>query len=178
MRTKRWLQAKTYLTQILAVSNAGQYISAGYTIAWNLGDFPGAAEYARKLVQTGYGDSPEYLLASALHALGNDAEALTMAEKGITDAKSPAIRGRFLSLRASIQKQSNPDGAIKDLRTALLADGDNLNALLLLAELLAAGKQYHGAVLYLKHAATLTAEDSGIKARIAELEKLAESQKK
>jgi tetratricopeptide (TPR) repeat protein len=177
MRSKRWLQANTYLTQILALSSAGQYISAGYAISWNLGDFTGAAGYARKLVQSGYGDSPDYLLARALHAQGNDVEAAVLAEKGIAGAKTPGAKSRFLFLRASIQRQSKPEDAVKDLRTALLADGDNLDALLLLADLLAASKEYRGAVVYLKHAAELSPEEAGIKARISELEKLAETQK-
>jgi Flp pilus assembly protein TadD len=177
VRTKRWLQAKTYLAQILVLSSAGQYIATGYTIAWNLGDYAGAEAYARKLVQTAYGEAPEYLLARALHVQGNNAEALPLVEKGIVEAKTPAVKSRFLYLRASIQR-TNPEEAIMDLRTALMADGDNLDALLLISELLAGSKQFHAAALYLKRAAALSSEDAGLKARIAELEKLANSQKK
>ncbi len=178
MRTGRWLQAKSYLTRILELSGAGQYVAAGYTIAWNLGDYQAAADYARKLVSLGYGESPQYQLARALHALGNDAEALTMAEKGVADAKTPAVKSRFLYLRAAITGPSEPEKAVADLRMALLADSVNLDALLLISDLLAASKDFHAAVLYLKQAAALSSEDAGIKARIAELEKLSTPQKK
>ncbi len=177
MNTKRLLQANEYLAKILAVSETGEDITLAYRVASSLGDYAQAAAYARKLVEKGYGSAPRLLLARALHAEGNDAEARTQIEAGLMETQSAGERSMYRTLLAAMERASNADAAMKDLRSALLDDPNNIEALIAIADLLASLGQYHGAVGYLKHAAELSPEDAGLMVKIADYEKLAENEK-
>ncbi len=174
MRTGQWLQANSYVARVLAVSDSGQDLEAAYEVAWNLGDFPGAATHAKKLVDKGYGEAPRLLLARALHAQGADAEAAPLVEAGLSTAGSPGARSRYLSLRAAMALPARPADALRDLRASLLADPDNVEALRAISSLLAGQRQYHAALGYLKHAAALSPHDAGLSVEIKNLERRVE----
>jgi tetratricopeptide (TPR) repeat protein len=174
IRTRQWLQASSYVAKILAVSDSGRDLEAAYEVAWNLGDFPGAAGYARRLVDKNYGEAPRLLLARALYAQGADAEAGPLVETGLAAAGSPGVRSRYLSLRAVMALPARPADALRDLRASLLADPDNLEALRAISSLLAGQGRYHAALGYLKHAAAISPNDAGLSMEVRDLEEKAE----
>jgi tetratricopeptide (TPR) repeat protein len=177
MRSKNWPQAASFFSRIAPSERTGDDYAAGYQVYWDLGAYAEAAACARSLVSMGYGEYPRVLLARALHAEGADSEALSLIEAGLAHPKSPAEKSRLLSLRGEIGQGTDIEEALTDLRMALLEDPDNADALLAIAALLEALKEYHSASGYLKHASELMPEKTGLKAKIVELEQREETEK-
>ena len=170
VRSGQWMQANTYITQILASSSAADDLSMAYTISWNLGDFDQAAGFAQKLLSQ-KAPGGRLLLAQALHAAGKDSDARAQANTGLSESTTAQDRSRFQTVIAETERSSAPDDALRDVRTALMQDADNTDALLLISDLLIARNDYHGASVYLKRASDLMPGDAGLRLKLEDARK-------
>jgi tetratricopeptide (TPR) repeat protein len=170
VKLKQWMQANAYLARVPEASRTGDDQLIGYQISWNLGDYKQAATFARKMLSANYGQAPHLLLARAFHAQGNDAAARPLIDAGFQAAKDSGVKSELYRLRAEIVRQTAPEEALKDLRSALFENPDNVDALIAISDMLSTARQYRAALGYLKHAADLSPDNAGLRVQIQTLD--------
>jgi Tfp pilus assembly protein PilF len=177
MRGARWAQAQKYTDRLPVQAMTAEDLGAAYSIQWSLGDFPRAAELARRLTQTAPGSASQLLLIRALHAVGGDEDAAPLIRQALDQRPSQQDRSALLTLRAALQRRADPSAALDSLRAALQASPDNFEALVAISDMLAEAREYRKAAFYLSRAAVLAPEEPGLKSQVTELQKQAGIQK-
>jgi tetratricopeptide (TPR) repeat protein len=91
--------------------------------------------------------------------------------RALAAADTPALRCELYVIRST----AGSTDPLRDLRSALLDDPNNIEALLAITDLLASQREYRKAMEYAKRAAGLSPENPSITQKAADLEKLASS---
>ena len=171
VRTQSWTTASALLAQIPERVRTPEHLRLGWQIASRMGDPGLAVTYAQALARVTPGAEPLILEARAMVAAGRGPEALQVVTQAMAVADTPALRGQLYVVRSA----AGSDDPLHDLRSALLEDPDNVDALLAMSDLMARQQDYRKAMEYAKRAAGLSPEDPGIRQKAADLERLAAS---
>jgi len=171
VRTRSWNQAASLLAQISEQGRTPEHLQLGWQVASNRGDHTQAVAYAQALQRVVAGAVPLTLEARSLVAAGRAPEAMTVLTRALPIADTPAIRGELYVIRST----AGSEDPMHDLRSALLADPNGVEALLAISDLLAKQQEYRKAMEYAKRAAELSPQNPGITQKAADLEKLAAS---
>lgn len=164
---RQWSEARQLSERIPADAQTPDDLDLAWNVAWQLDDRSEALAIARELAARRPGSASGLALARSLAGAGQRAEALAEAERWLAQmAQSPAeaadtasrVRSGLLSLRGALRAADDPQAALDDLRAALIADPDNLDALLMLADLLDRAGEPRKALGYLKHAAEISSD--------------------
>jgi tetratricopeptide (TPR) repeat protein len=107
----------------------------------------------------------------ALVDVGNSAEAMARIKERLAGKASPKARSLLLFYRSRLQK--DPEAALSDLRSSLLEDPANMEALLAMFDLSFAQKDYKKARFYLRQAQSVSPADESVVRRQASLEGVA-----
>ena len=177
MRLGRWILADRHLKEILAREQSIPDLRSAYTVSARLGDLPRAVEYAQELFRLEPGDAARLRHAEALLAAGRSEEARALIDQGLPPSAEAALRSSLLYLKARLEEQADPEGALVTLKRALVADPDNGQALRRLAELYLQGGQAHEALLFLRAAARQDPGDGALKLQLETLEAAMEDRK-
>ena len=171
-RREAWTDAGSWLDQIPAASRT----PAQLDLAWRIDtgrDTPDAAlKDAQALYQLTSDPHALVLQARSLLTLGRNADALTLIDRQLQAGKNPdavASDLHFLRSRAS------PDDAVRDLRSALVENPDNVEALSAMADAMAGLKDYRKAMEYARRAAFLSPGDTALAGKAADMKKLADA---
>ena len=118
------------------------------------------------------GSAASYALeARSLLAAGRPAEALPAVDRGLSLAGSPEVRSELYAIRAA----AGSDDPLRDLRSALRDNPDNVEALAAITGLLAGQKEYRKALEYAKRAAALSPGNVELEGKIADLQAQADT---
>jgi len=171
-REEKWAQASAWFERIPQESLASDDLLLGWRIATSLGDHDQALGFARALESKAGGEMPLLLEAQSLLSAGRSADALEAVDEGLDVVKTPANRSQLYVLRS----RSGSDDPLKELRSALYEDPNNVEALSSISSLFADAGDHRKALGYLKRAAELSPDDASIVERVGELEKQLESE--
>ena len=171
VRTQSWTTASALLAQIPERVRTPEHLRLGWQIASRMGDPGLAVTYAQALARVTPGAEPLILEARSMVAAGRSSEAMQVVTQAMAVADTPALRGQLYVVRSA----AGSDDPLHDLRSALLEDPDNVDALLAMSDLMARQQDYRKAMEYAKRAAGLSPEDPGIRQKAADLERLAAS---
>jgi len=171
VRAQSWTTASALLAQIPEQARTQEHLRLGWQTASRMGDQSLAITYAQALARVTPGAEPLILEAKSMVAAGRSAEATRVVTQAMAVADTPALRAELYVLQ-SAAGSSDP---LHDLRSALLEDPDNVDALLAISDLMAKQQDYRKAMEYAKRAAGLSPENPGIRQKAADLERLAAS---
>jgi tetratricopeptide (TPR) repeat protein len=130
-----------------------------------MGNLDQAIAWARELGTRGVPVEALGLEARSLLAAGRKADALAAADKGLAAADTPELKSMLLAIRALA---GSPDPAA-DLRQALREDPDNPEALVEMADILAAQGELRKAAAYAHQAALLDPRNASLAQKAADL---------
>jgi tetratricopeptide (TPR) repeat protein len=171
VQTRSWTQASSLLAQIPEQSRTPEHLRMGWQTASGMGDQTLAVTYAQALARVTPGAEPLVLEARSMVAAGRGSEAMQVVTQAMTVADTPSLRGQLYVIRST----AGSTDPLRDLRSALLEDPDNVEALIAISDILARQQDYRKAMEYAKRAAGLSPENPGIRQKAADLEKLAAS---
>ena len=137
----------------------------------NLGDFDRAIQYARSLERAEGGAQPLALEARSLVASGRLDQAMEVVTHALAIAGTPALRAELLYIRST----AGSDDPMHDLRSALLVDAENQEALVAISDLFARQQDFRKAAAFAKQASELAPQNASLALKAAELQKRAES---
>jgi len=168
VRSKRWLQAAIYLSQILEKEQGVEDLTLAYRVFSSLGDNRQALEYAEKLYRLRASGSSLPLYARSLLESERKDEAPALIQKGLEEEKDPRVRSELLFLKAGLAPDRGE--ALRTLHAALLENPDNPEALLALADIYIRLQDYRRARLFLKRAVDLEPDRPGLKIQLRQVE--------
>ncbi len=199
-----WDEAIGWLDRIPASEQGPDDLALAWQAAWELGERERGLATAQELAARRPGsEEAALMLARSLAAVGRTADALAEADRwlpahamphaaatGAAAAGAPAADGEsdarvtagLFALRGALRAAaaagdaSATDAALADLRAALVADPDNLDALHAIASLLERSGDLRAALGYLKHVYEL-APDGALHERVLGLESRLEGAK-
>jgi tetratricopeptide (TPR) repeat protein len=170
MSMRRWLQAATYLSEILEQEQSEADLLQAIEIYGSLGDPAQALHFAEQL----YAASPTVenltIYARALIEAGRNETAAALVEEGLGQAESLPLHSTLLALKASLAAEQSPEEAMALLREALLEHPGNFDALVRIADLYVQQRELRRASLYLKQALALQPHNSSVRARLRNIE--------
>jgi len=171
VQAQSWTTASALLAQIPEQVRTPEHLRLGWQTASRMGDHGLAISYAQALARVTPGAEPLILEARSMVAAGRSPEAMQVVTQAMAVADTPALRGELYVIRSSAGS-SDP---LHDLRSALLEDPENVDALLAISDLMAKQQDYRKAMEYAKRAAGLAPDNPGIRQKAADLERLATS---
>jgi tetratricopeptide (TPR) repeat protein len=144
----------------------------GWQISMGLGDSTQALSYAEQLFQITKRPDALALEARSMLAAARSTDAMVVIDHALlTLDPSPPLSSELYFLR-SRAGSANP---LTDLRTALIENPDNGEALSAMADILADQKEFRKALEYAKHASELDPDNAALAQRAAEMSKLAQA---
>jgi len=173
IRMKRWLQATLFLAQLLEKSETAEDLLMAYQVSSNLGDHEQALQYAEKLSHAMQGPKPLLMMGRSEIATGRKAAAVAHVDKGLADYADPAVRSELFYLRALTDRE-DPKAYVQDLRSSLLENPDNIEAILALSDAFIHQADYRLALIYLRRAVQLRPDDVGLGIQLKAVEKQVE----
>jgi Tfp pilus assembly protein PilF len=171
VRTLQWSEASALLDRIPERELTPAHLRIGWQVATGLGDHEKSLAYARSLVAKAGSAESFALEARSLLAAGRPAEALPAVDRGLSLAGSPEVRSELYAIRAA----AGSDDPLRDLRSALRDNPDNVEALAAITGLLAGQTEYRKALEYAKRAAALSPGNVELEGKIADLQALADT---
>ena len=152
VKEERWGDASMLFTRIPPAARTTDHLRLAWQAAMGLGDYEQAIALARQLESLQAGASSMALEARALVGAGRKADALPLVDKALAAADDPALRSELSTIRAA----AGSDDPLRDLRSALAANPDNVEALVAISDLFASEQDYRKAMEYAKRAAELS----------------------
>ena len=171
VQTQSWTRASQLIAQMPDTGLTAEILRLAWEVATNLGDYPRAAQYARSLEKVQGGAEPLAREARSLVAAGQIDQAKEVLTRALAMAGTPALRAELLYIRSI----AGSDDPIRDLRSALMVDPENLEALIAISDLFAQQQDYRKAAAYARQAAELSPQSASLAQKAAELQKRAES---
>jgi len=171
VQTHSWTTASALLAQIPEQVRTPEHLRLGWQIASGMGDYSLAVTYAQALARVTPGAEPLVLEARSMLAAGRGADAMQVATQALAVADTPVLRGELYVIRSS----AGSADPLHDLRSALLEDPDNVDALIAMSDVMARQQDYRKAMEYAKRAAGLSPENPGLRQKAADLQRLAAS---
>ena len=170
-RAERWQEAAGYLERIPDWQRSAEILQLGWQISIKLGDYDKALALAQANEKKAGGEPSLLLRVRTLVAAGRSTEAKDLAAADLRTATMPSVRASLYLLRALAEGQAGADEGtiLADLRSALLENPDDPEALLAMADELSAVHEYHKALGYLKRAQELSPDDAAIRARVHDI---------
>jgi tetratricopeptide (TPR) repeat protein len=152
-----WENASAWLAQIPETSLTDALIGQGWQAATGLGNHDKAIAFAQVLEKR-TGAAPALALeARSMIAAGQPDKARGVIDHALRAMETtPALRAELYVIR-SMAASEDPQ---RDLRSALLEDADNLEALVGMSTMLESQKEYRKALAYAKHAADLSPDNA------------------
>jgi tetratricopeptide (TPR) repeat protein len=169
VQARSWNKASALLAQIPAKSFTPEHLRLGWQVATSLGDYERAIAYAEALQRSSSDAAPLALLARSMVAAGRTAQAMEVITRALPAAGTPALRSELYVIRST----AGSDDPLRDLRSALLEDPNNVEALIALSDILASQQEYRKAMDYAKHALLLSPGNAGLSQKVIDLERLA-----
>lgn len=170
IRMRRWLQATLYLAEILDRNVTAEDLAMAYQVSANLGDHEQALLYAEQLSRAREGTGPVILMIRSQIATGRTADAVGNIARLLAGSSDPALRSELLYLKALTDREDK-EAQLRDLRSSLLEEPDNLEALLAIADAFTRRADYRLALIYLRRAVQLRPDDVGLALQLSALEK-------
>lgn len=172
VKAQEWGDAASWLAQIPEQSRSPDDLRMGWRTGMGLGDYAQALAHASALEKKGGGPDAMALEARALVAAGDQARALSVVDAALPQAGEASLRSELYFIRST----AGSEDPLRDLRSALRAGPDNLEALAAIADALAAQQEYRKAMEYARHAADLAPDNAQLVQKASDLEKLAASE--
>jgi tetratricopeptide (TPR) repeat protein len=167
-----WEKASSWLAQIPDASLTGELIVQGWEAATGLGDHTKAIAYAQTLERKTGGPAPLALEARSMVSAGQPEKARVVIDHALGAMEpEPALRAELYAIRSTAASE-DPQ---RDLRSALMEDADNVDALVGMSDHLGSQKEYRKALGYAKRAAELSPDNAAIAQRVADLQDRAET---
>jgi tetratricopeptide (TPR) repeat protein len=189
-----WNRVAELVAKIPEPTRTAEHLRMGWLAASRLGDHAQALDYARALAAKQAGAEPFALQARSLLAAGRTVEGMDAVTRGLAvaggaggaggaaDAQAgpqgaesteagAALRATLLVLRSA----AGSEDPLRDLRTALLANPDDVEALVAISDLLARAGEYRTALGYARRAAELSPRNASLAAKAADLARLADA---
>jgi tetratricopeptide (TPR) repeat protein len=170
IQTQSWTTAAELLTQMPDKTLTPDLLRLAWEVETNLGDSARAIAYAQALERAESGASPLALEARSLVAAGQIDKAKEVVTRALAVADTPALRSELLYLRST----AGSDDPMRDLRSALLVNPENQEALIAISDLFAQQQDYRKAAAYARQAAELSPQSASLAQKAAELQKRAE----
>ena len=172
---ERWSEADGYLQRIPERDRTPDLLRLGWRIAMGLEDYDRALSFADSIEKAGSGDALLLFRVRTLVAARRTQDTKEQTTTDLKTATTPAVRATLYVLRSQAERQAGEDDSVvlADLRSAILENPDDRDALLAIADVLSKAREYRRALGYLKHALELAPEDADIKARISTTSRLA-----
>ncbi len=172
VREGRWADAVSWLARIPESARGPDDLRRAWQTAMGLGNSEQAIASAQALEKMVGGAAPLALEARAMIAWGRLPAALLIIDHALRARDTtPSLRSDLLTLRAAA---GSPD-PLQDLRAALKENPDNAEALVAIAEALAAQGDHRKAAEYAKRASTLSPGNAALAQKARDYEKLAAS---
>jgi tetratricopeptide (TPR) repeat protein len=159
------------LAQIPEKALTAALLRMAWQVETSLGDHSRAVLYAKSLERIKGGARPLVLEARSLVAAGQAEQAMEVVTRALTVAETPALRAELLTIRAA----AGSDDPMRDLRSALLVDPENQEALIAISDLFEKQQDYRKAAAFAKQAAELSPQNAGLAQKAMELQRRAES---
>jgi tetratricopeptide (TPR) repeat protein len=171
VQTRSWTRASRWLEQIPETALTPALLRLAWRVETNLGDFPRAIHYTQTLQRVDDGAQPLALEARSLVADGMPDQAMEVVTRALAKADTPALRSELLTIRST----AGSDDPMRDLRSALLEDPQNQEALIAISDLFARQQDYRKAAAYAKQASELSPQSASLAQKAAELQRRAEA---
>jgi tetratricopeptide (TPR) repeat protein len=169
---QQWNQASSWFAQIPDAALTPEHLELGWKVATNLNDHVQAIARAQRLGSLTGGAHPLALEARSMVSAGRPAQAMKLVDHALLNVEAPpAVRADLLVIRST----AGSDDPLRDLRSALLEDPDNLEALVGISARLADQQEYRKAMGYARRAAAISPDNASLAEKVSELETLADS---
>jgi tetratricopeptide (TPR) repeat protein len=166
---QRWLQAATYLSEILEQEQSEEDLLQAIEIYRSLGDPAQVLYYAEQLYRANPTLENLVVYARALLSGNQPEQAASLVQEGLERAETPAQHSTLLTLQASLIQ--DPEEALALVREALMEHPQNYLALVKIAELYVEQRELRKASLYLKQAIALDPNNTALWVQLQSIEK-------
>ncbi len=171
-KAEEWEKAAEYIERLLVLENRDKHLEMAADIYRALGDWEKTLLYARELYENGYGGNDTILLyLESLIQTGRTEEAEAVARDTLADVMDSEARSALYYQLSRVLDDRNE--RLDALRSSLLENLHNLDALVALADLYAEGGDYRKAYRYINQAYMLAPEDPHIRSELRRIEELA-----
>jgi tetratricopeptide (TPR) repeat protein len=165
-----WADASAWLAQIPDASWGPDHLELAWRISTGQGDHARALLIAQRLFRVTGDPHAQALQVRSLIAADRPRDALVIIDHLLlAAAPAPELASELHYLRST----AGSEDPIRDLRSALVENPDNTEALAAIADSLAAQKDYRKAMEYARRAAALSPADAALAQKAADLQKLA-----
>ncbi len=168
--TGSWDNAAAWLDQVPEDARGPRELELAWRIYTGLGDHDKALASAQRLFRATSDPHALTLEVRSMTAVGRPRDALVLIDHQLLTRENPAPLASELHY---LRSQAGSDDPLRDLRTALVENPDNSEALQAISDALAAQKDYRKAMEYARRAAALSPGDAALAQKAADLQKLA-----
>lgn len=170
IRAESWAEALESTASLVSLDPSPSGLAIRLRALIGAGHFPEALPLSKQLYEAepNSTDAVSWRLETLIGS-GDASGALTLVETRLSDA-SPALKSRLFYYRASIE--SNADARLASLRSSLLADPRNADALFAMYDWYLARKDYRKAQYYLKQVIAIAPGNEGYAKLLANLDVL------
>ncbi|MDR0473780.1 MAG: hypothetical protein LBH43_08960 [Treponema sp.] len=167
IRRRAWVEARTYLSRLLAGRRSFQDLLDAYTVEHSQGYNAAALSYARELYEKDRSnDDGICVYISALIDTGRREEAVRMIDSRLANLPGGVVKSRYYYLRS--RTCTDDDLLMSALRSSLFEDPRNLDALIAMFEYYHQRRDERRAVYYLKQALAIASDNPQLKRYEAE----------
>jgi len=169
-KTGSWAEAASWLEKIPEAARGPEQLRLAWKVATARGDHEKALEEARRLfASTGTVDALA-LEARSMIGAGRPAQAMVVIDHALLAMQPTAPQASEMHY---LRSRAGSDDPLRDVRTALRENPDNLEALEAISDSLAAQKDYRKAAEYSRRASVLDPANADLAKKAGDLAKLA-----
>jgi len=169
-RQGAWKAAGSWMDQVPQGSRSPEQLELAWRIDTNLDNHERALQTAERLFTVAHDPHALALESRSLLALGRPSDALRVIDRVLATQPAAPLASELHYLRS----RASSDDPLRDLRSALVENPDNVEALGAMADSLAAQKDYRKAAEYARRAAFVSG-DAALARKAEDLERLAEN---